>query len=49
MYQISDCFLYGREGVCTITDIVTRKIKGEEKKVLCPCSPGPSYYYFYTY
>lgn len=38
MYQIVDCFLYGREGVCTITDIVTRKIKGEEKKyyVLAP-------------
>lgn len=38
MYQIGDCFLYGREGVCTITDIVTRKIKGEEKKyyVLVP-------------
>lgn len=38
MYQIGDCFLYGREGVCTITDTVTRKIKGEEKKyyVLAP-------------
>lgn len=38
MYQIGDCFLYGREGVCTITDIVTRKIKGEEKEyyVLAP-------------
>ena len=31
MYQIGNCFLYGREGVCTITDIVTRKIKGEER------------------
>ena len=38
MYQIGDCFLYVREGVCTITDIVTRKIKGEEKEyyVLAP-------------
>ena len=36
MYQIGDYFLYGREGVCTITDIVTRKIKGEEKKYYVP-------------
>lgn len=32
MYQIGDSFLYGREGVCKITDIVTRQIKGEDKQ-----------------
>ena len=32
MYKIGDTVLYGREGVCKIKDIVTRKLNNIDKQ-----------------
>ena len=33
MYKIGENVLYGSEGVCKITDIVSRVINNQEKKI----------------